>query len=93
MTNEKWIGIERRGSESSLFLVLEERLTKQDLLLQELKEILTEHIREEKDLTPVVKDLVATWKAASWLVGLIKWAGIIAGSITAIYAVLSMKGH
>lgn len=87
-----WNGEERRGTASALFLNLEERLTKQDQLLQELKELIKDHIRDEQDLTPIVKELVATWKAAAWLVSVVKWAGLIAGAITAMYTVLTMKG-
>ena len=54
--------------------------------------MIKEHIRDEQDLTPVVKDLVNTWKAAAWLVSLVKWVGIIAGAITAMYTVMTMKG-
>ena len=35
-----------------------------------------------------VKDLVAAWKAASWLVAAVKWVGGIAISVTAIIAML-----
>ena len=76
--------IERRKDH----VTLEERLNRQDLMLLELKTIILEHINDEKDLTPVVKELVKTWEAAHWLVNIIKWVGIIAGSIAAFLALL-----
>lgn len=76
--------IERRKDH----VTLEERFNRQDLMLLELKNIIIEHINDEKDLTPVVKELVKTWEAAHWLVNIIKWVGIIAGSIAAFIALL-----
>ena len=76
--------IERRHDH----VTLEERFNRQDLMLLELKNIIIEHINDEKDLTPVVKELVKTWEAAHWLVNIIKWVGIIAGSIAAFIALL-----
>jgi len=76
--------IERRKDH----VTLEERFNRQDIMLLELKNIIIEHINDEKDLTPVVKELVKTWEAAHWLVNIIKWVGIIAGSIAAFLALL-----
>jgi len=76
--------IERRKDH----VTLEERFNRQDLMLLELKNIIIEHINDEKDLTPVVKELVKTWEAAHWLVNIIKWVGIIAGSIAAFLALI-----
>ncbi len=76
--------IERRKDH----VTIEERFNRQDLMLLELKTIILDHIKEEKDLTPVVKELVKTWEAAHWLVNIIKWVGIIAGSIAAFLALL-----
>lgn len=76
--------IERRKDH----VTLEERFNRQDIMLLELKNIIMEHINDEKDLTPVVKELVKTWEAAHWLVNIIKWVGIIAGSIAAFIALL-----
>jgi len=39
-------------------------------------------------LSDSVSDLVSAWKAASWLISLIKWVGGIAISITAIVTLL-----
>lgn len=39
-----------------------------------------------------VEDLVAAWKAANLVVGFIKWAGGLATAVTAIYALLKLKG-
>ncbi len=37
-----------------------------------------------------VEDLVTAWKAAGWVVGVVKWLGGVATAITAIY--LLFKG-
>ena len=76
--------IERRKDH----VTIEERFNRQDLMLLELKTIILEHINDEKDLTPVVKELVKTWEAVYWLVNIVKWVGIIAGSIAAFLALL-----
>ena len=76
--------IERRSDHISI----EDRFNQQDKMLIELKEIIIAHINDEKDLTPVVKELVKTWEAAHWLVNIIKWVGIIAGSVAAFLALL-----
>lgn len=45
---------------------------------------------EEKidSLSKDVSDLVSAWKAATWLVGAVKWVGGIAVGITAILALV-----
>ncbi len=70
---------------------VEEHLKSIDDKLIELHTILTDHINDEKDLTPVVKELVQAWKAASWILNFVKWIGIISGSIAAFFTLL--KGH
>ena len=79
--------IERRKDH----ITIEERFNQQDEMLRELKEIIINHINDEKDLTPVVKDLVKTWEAAHWLINVIKWVGIIAGSVMAFFTLI--KGN
>jgi len=76
--------IEKRAN----YLDIEERLSKQDAILIELKSIIENHIRDEKELTPVIKELVKTWEAAHWLINLVKWVGIIAGAFIAFIALL-----
>ena len=76
--------IERRSDHISI----EDRFNQQDKMLIELKEIIIAHINDEKDLTPVVKELVKTWEAAHWLINIVKWVGIIAGSIAAFLALI-----
>lgn len=46
--------------------------------------------RKIDKLTSDVEDLVNAWRAASWLVGAVKWFGSVAAAITAIY--LLIKG-
>lgn len=70
---------------------VEEHLKSIDDKLIELHTILTDHINDEKDLTPVVKELVQAWKAASWILNFVKWIGIISGSIAAFFTLL--KGN
>ena len=43
-------------------------------------------------LTTDVSELVAAWKAANWLVGMVKWIGGLAAAATAIVTVLKLKG-
>lgn len=81
---QSYLQIERRTDH----VTIEERFNRQDLMLLELKTMILDHINDEKDLTPVVKELVKTWEAAHWLVNMIKWVGIIAGSIAAFLALL-----
>lgn len=73
------------------YINVEEHLKTIDARLELMQEILNNHIRDESDLTPVVKELVDAWKAAGLLVNFVKWVGIIAGAITAAIALL--KGH
>ena len=80
-----WDGVERRGTESNLLLMLEERLTKQDQMLHDLYDMIKTHIKDEADLTPVVTELVDAWKAAGFFVNIIKWLGIIASAISATF--------
>ena len=39
-----------------------------------------------------VEELVAAWEAANVIVGFIKWAGGIATALTALIALLKLKG-
>lgn len=73
------------------YLNVEEHLKAIDSRLELLQEVLTQHIKDESDLTPIVKELVDAWKAVGFLVNFVKWVGIIAGAITAAIALL--KGH
>lgn len=51
---------------------------------------LVELERKIDKLASDVEDLVNAWRAASWLVGAVKWLGSVAAAITAIY--LLIKG-
>lgn len=82
-----WDGVERRMD----YLNVEEHLKAIDSRLELLQEVLTTHIKDKSDLTPIVKELVDAWKAAGLLVNFVKWVGIIAGAITA--AITLLKGH
>jgi len=75
----------------TVYLDIQERFSKQDAMLLELKQMIQNHIKDEEDLAPVVRDLVKTWEAAHWLINVIKWVGIIAGSILAFFSLL--KGN
>ncbi len=55
---------------------------------ERLTEIETKLDRLAKD----VEELVAAWKAANVIVGFIKWAGGIATALTAVIALLKLKG-
>ena len=57
----------------------------------------TEHKLQEIEkkldrLSRDVEELVAAWKAANVIVGFIKWAGGIATGLTALIALLKLKG-
>lgn len=43
-------------------------------------------------LTSDVEDLVSAWKAANIVVGFIKWAGGVATALTALIALIKLKG-
>lgn len=49
---------------------------------------LVELERKIDKLTSDVEDLVNAWRAASWLVGAVKWLGSVAAAITAIYLLI-----
>ena len=55
-------------------------------------ERLTEIEAKLDKLTKDVEELVAAWKAANVIVGFIKWAGGIATALTALLALLKLKG-
>lgn len=55
-------------------------------------ERLTEIEAKLDKLAEDVKELVAAWKAANVIVGFIKWAGGIATGLTALIALLKLKG-
>lgn len=73
------------------YINVEEHLKTIDARLELLQEILNNHIKDETDLTPIVKELVDAWKAAGFLANIIKWIGIIAGAIAGAIALI--KGH
>ena len=73
------------------YLNVEEHLKAIDARLELMQEVLTTHIKDESDLTPIVKELVDAWKAVGLLVNFVKWVGIISGSIAAFFTLL--KGH
>lgn len=55
-------------------------------------ERLTEIEAKLDKLASDVGELVAAWKAANVIVGFIKWAGGIATALTALIALLKLKG-
>lgn len=73
-----WDGKERRGSETNEYVSLQERLNQQDRILLELRDTLTEHIAESKDVGPAIKELATLWKASK-LLGAI-FAALAAGA-------------
>ena len=79
--------LERRQN----YLNVEEHLKSIDDKLIELYLILSNHINDEKDLTPIIKELVQAWKAAGWFLNVLKWIGIVSGSIAAFIALI--KGN
>lgn len=63
----------------------DEHQLKEELRLQEIETNIKALEDKIDNLTNSVSDLVMAWKAASWLVSLVKWVGGIAVAITAIY--------
>ncbi len=59
-----------------------------DVKLQEMEVTLKTLEVKLDTLQKDVEDLVAAWKAASWLVGFVKWTGSLAAAFTAIYILL-----
>jgi hypothetical protein len=59
----------------------EKRLLDMDNAIKEMRTELTQ-------LSSDVADLVSAWRAANWLVGLVKWIGGIAISVTAFLALV-----
>ena len=55
-------------------------------------ERLTEIEAKLDKLAVDVEELVAAWKAANVIVGFIKWAGGVATALTALIALLKLKG-
>lgn len=59
-----------------------------DVKLQEI-EITLKTLESKFDtLQKDVEDLVTAWKAANWLVGMVKWLGGLATALTALYVLL-----
>lgn len=59
----------------------EKRLLDMDNAIKEMRTELTQ-------LSSDVADLVSAWKAANWLVGLVKWLGGIAITVTALISLV-----
>lgn len=55
-------------------------------------ERLTQIEQKLDKLAADVEDLVAAWKAANLVVGFIKWVGGLSTAVTAVYALLKLKG-
>ena len=71
--------------------LLEHQLEEEKRLL-EIETKIDQLERKIDTLTTDVGDLVAAWKAANWLVGLVKWVGGIAVAISAIATMIKLKG-
>ena len=71
--------------------LIEHQLEEEKRLLEIENKI--ENLERKIDtLTTDISDLVAAWKAANWLVGLVKWIGGLAVAVTAIATVIKLKG-
>lgn len=62
-----------------------ERRRESDLKLDDIERQLQQVQADVKRLSSDIEDLVSAWKAASWLVSFVKWAGGLAVALTAIY--------
>jgi uncharacterized protein Yka (UPF0111/DUF47 family) len=76
--------INRRHGDAAL---IQHQLKEEKRLLEIEQNI--KSLEEKIDtLSKDVSDLVSAWKAASWLVSLVKWVGGIAVAVTAIVTLL-----
>jgi len=67
---------------------LQEHQLKEEKRLLEIEQNIKSLEEKIDTLSKDVSDLVSAWKAASWLVSLVKWVGGIAVAITAIVTLL-----
>lgn len=63
---------------------LQEHQMKEEKRLLEIEQNIKSLEEKIDTLSKDVTDLVSAWKAASWLVSLVKWIGGIAVAVTAI---------
>ena len=75
---------------TSLFIRVLSKMT--DTNRRHDDERLTEIETKLDKLAKDVEELVAAWQAANVIVGFIKWAGGIATGLTALIALLKLKG-
>ena len=67
---------------------LQEHQMKEEKRLLEIEQNIKSLEEKIDTLSKDVTDLVSAWKAASWLVSLVKWIGGIAVAVTAILTLL-----
>lgn len=67
---------------------LQEHQLKEERRLLEIEQNIKALEEKIDTLSKDVSDLVSAWKAASWLVSLVKWVGGIAVAVTAIVTLL-----
>lgn len=67
---------------------LQEHQLKEEKRLLEIEQNIKSLEEKIDTLSKDVTDLVSAWKAASWLVSLVKWVGGIAVAVTAIATLL-----
>ena len=67
---------------------LQEHQLKEEKRLLEIEQNIKSLEEKIDTLSKDVTDLVSAWKAASWLVSLVKWVGGIALAVTAIATLL-----
>lgn len=67
---------------------LQEHQLKEEKRLLEIEQNIKSLEEKIDTLSKDVTDLVSAWKAASWLVSLVKWLGGIAVAVTAIATLL-----
>ena len=67
---------------------LNEHMLEEEKRLLEIEQNIKSLEEKIDTLSRDVTDLVSAWKAASWLVSLVKWVGGIAVAVTAIATLL-----
>jgi hypothetical protein len=87
MTGETNRGPDRRqdaGPDESASI--HARLTAQDQVMREMRDLLVAHITEEKDIGPALRELVGLWRASK-LLGVV--ATVLAGGVASLWAAVS----
>ena len=86
-----WDGLERRSSGVFEIDNIHRRLSEQDAILMETRDLIRDHVAAEKDIAPALRELVGLWKASKLLGAL---AAMAAGAVASIWTLVAWaKDH